>query len=203
MPRKSGGGGGGLESLADALVSAIERRLSSSSIGSGGGGGGGASFGGPPPASALGGGGGFGGAIGQIGLAALQGAGQGVASTPSAAINSPDVLAQNMTLGAVGGVLSNTVGNIPVLGDWIMGNFNAVNDAVHTPANRASAAGGRFHGDLAAMGYDVSDSDMRKEAARGLETERRRYSAERRFTRHVEEVNAGSSISYGLSLIGL
>lgn len=189
------------------------------SVGAGTGGGG-------PGAPGGGGGGGSGGkGFGaRSALAAINGAGQGIASTPAGALGSPldlvtgtynavglgndgkgmTAMQQNAAIGAVGGLLKETVGKVPILGDYVTAQWNAFEQGVKEPAARAEGKLGAFYGDLAAHGINVSDKEIDRNAHRALAAERRRLSAERRVQRITEEANAQTgAVTYSLGLIGI
>lgn len=139
--------------------------------------------------------------LGGIADAALSGAGRGIGKTPPGALGSPDVLAQNGAIGAVGSVLDATIGNVPIIGDMISAQFKAFESAVQEPAQRAGKGVGRQLGNLAALGYDVSD-DIGPQSRQALDAERRRFKAQRQVERRVQELNAQDGISFGLSSLG-
>lgn len=147
-------------------------------------------------------GGGLGNLAVQALTGAISGAGQGIAQTPAGALNSGSVLAQNAEVGAVGGLIKNTIGQIPIIGDYINAKWGAFEEGIHKPAQATEGKLGAFYGELAARGINVSDAQIEKNARRSIAVERRRLGAERRVQKITEEVNAETAVSYSLSLNG-
>lgn len=143
-----------------------------------------------------------GGFAAQAGMAFLQGAGQGIRSTPAASASSPSVLAQNAAVSGVGNLLESTVGKVPILGDLVMAQFNSVKEAMEVPTERGVARLKSVYGNFAAAGIETTREERQQAIAFTQAIERRRYEGERMLEREYREVAARDSVSYGLSFIG-
>jgi len=131
-----------------------------------------------------------------------KGFGQGIANTPAASASSPTVLAQNGLVNGVGSAIDATVGNIPIIGDFIKAQFNSVKEAMEVPTERAVGRLKGVYGNLAAQGYQASQEEMQQASEFALQIERKRYEGERNLERTTREVAARDSLTFGLSWIG-
>lgn len=147
-------------------------------------------------------GGAVGGFAGSAALAGVTGFGAGIRNSPASVSSSPEVLAQNGLVNGVGSVLDKTVGQIPIFGDFIMGQFNSFKEAMEVPTERAAGRLRAVAGNIAAAGGQLSQEEMEQAAEFGIAVERRRYEGERNMDRVTREVAARDSLSQGLSWIG-
>lgn len=148
---------------------------------------------------AIGGGGGFQ-ALDPLGI--IRGAGAGIRQTPAASASDPNVLAKNGFLSGAQAGLENTVGRLPIVGDFVMAQFNSVKEAMEVPTERAVSRLKSQYGTLAASGYQADEGEMREAAQFAIQIERNRYKGERAIEKVTRQIEARDSLSFGISFLG-
>lgn len=147
--------------------------------------------------------GGFAAGLG-IGAAAsfITGAGAGIAATPAASASSPGVIGQNAVVGGATSLINGTIGQIPIVGDFVKAQMNSVKEAMELPTERGVARLKSIYGNLAASGIETTAEDREASIAFSQAIERKRYEGERQIEKQYREFAARDSLSYGLSWIG-
>lgn len=144
--------------------------------------------------------GGWGGFAAQAALAGAQGAGAEIRSLPTAALGTGAETTLG-TLGAAKGVLGATIGQVPLAGDLVMARFNALEQAIRQPAERAAAVVGGIAEQYGRAGVRLSDADLSYMAQTRLAVEERAYVANQRGQKAVFEAQYGGSLFSGTSVL--